>query len=169
MRNVSTIQLLLSKYLMWPSRLSAQCPPAFLSCSAAGASTLSFLGYARPEHACVCEFCVRARPDSMHKMTVHAVVWNACVCGCVCVRFVPCPPVLLVSIIHSFVDDLTLLGLASSSRQNLLSSPNLFLSSPPYLSIAVPAPATLSFLHCIFSYPSLYTSTIQRVSVMISS
>lgn len=47
MRNVSTIQLLLSKYLMWPSRLSAQCPPAFLSCSGAGDSSLSFLGNAQ--------------------------------------------------------------------------------------------------------------------------
>lgn len=50
MRNVSTIQLLLSKYLMWPSRLSAQCPPAFLSSSVAGDSTLSSLGNAQPEY-----------------------------------------------------------------------------------------------------------------------
>lgn len=56
MRNVSTIQLLLSKYLMWPSRLSAQCPPAFLSSSGEGASTLSFLGNAQSKYvssACV--------------------------------------------------------------------------------------------------------------------
>ncbi len=70
MRNVSTIQLLLSKYLMWPSRLSAQCPPAFLSCSAAGDSSLSFLGNAQPEYVCV-RLCVQhgghASLDSMHK------------------------------------------------------------------------------------------------------
>lgn len=79
-------------------------------------------------------------------MTVHVPVWNACVC----VYFAPCPPVLLVSITRCFADDLTLLGLASNSRQNLLPPPNLFLSSPRYLSIAVPA--TLSVLYCIFSY-----------------
>lgn len=43
----------------------------------------------------------------------------------------------------------------------------IFLSSPRYLSIAVPALATLSVLHCIFSYPPLCISAIQRVSVTI--
>lgn len=160
MRNVSTIQLLLSKYLMWPSRLSAQC----LSCFAAGDSSLSFLGNAQP--ACV---HVRARQQGSCKPSTVCINGRTCAgmeCVCVCV---PCPPVLLVSIIHSFVDDLTLLGLASNSRQNLLSSPNLFLSSPRYLSIAVPAPATLSVPYCIFSYPSPCISTIQCVSVTISS
>lgn len=68
MRNVSTIQLLLSKYLMWPGRLSAQCPPAFLSCSAAGGSSLSFLGNAQLKPTVCVSVCVwtgsgRSRPS----------------------------------------------------------------------------------------------------------
>lgn len=109
-------------------------------------------------------------------MQVLTVCINDCTCAgmecvsvCMCVCFVPCPPLLLVFIIHSFADDLTLLGLASNSQQNLLSSPNLFLSSPRYLSIAVPVPATVSVLYCIFSYPPPSISTIQCVSVTIST
>lgn len=98
-------------------------------------------------------------------MTVHVPVWNVRMS----VYFVQCPPLLLVSIVHSFGDDLTALGLASNSRQNLLSSPNLFLSSSRYLSIAVAVPATVSLLYCIFSYQPLWISTIQCVSVKISS
>lgn len=75
-----------------------------------------------------------------------------------CVYFVPCPPLLLVSIIHSFADDLTPLGLVSNRRQNLY--PNLFLSSACYLSIFVPLPVTLSRLYCIFLYPPLRISVI---------
>lgn len=68
MRYVSTIQLLLSKYLMWPSRLSAQCPPALLSCSAAGGFTLSFLGYAQSQMCVyVCAGQGHASLYSMHK------------------------------------------------------------------------------------------------------
>lgn len=84
-------------------------------------------------------------------MTVHVLVCNVCVC----LYFVPCPPLLLVSIIHSFVDDLTLLGLDSNSQQNLLSSPNLFLSSPLYLSI------------CLQQYPSSIVSFHTRLCVYL--
>lgn len=68
---------------------------------------------------------------------------------CVCV-FVSCPLVLLVSIIHSLEDDLT--ALRPASRQPAEPAPfsQIPLSSPRYLPIAVPAPATVSRLHCIF-------------------
>lgn len=81
---------------------------------------------------------------------------------CVCV----CPPALLVSITGSLADDLTLLRLASNSRQNLLPPPNPFLSPPRCPSAAVPEPATLSVPHCTFSSPRLLCV---RVSVTISS
>ena len=74
MRNVSTIQLLLSKYLMWPSRLSSQCPPAFL-CSS-GDSSLSFLGNTQP---CVCvSVCIRVCSRVTQVLTVHI---NDCTCA----------------------------------------------------------------------------------------
>jgi len=76
--------------------------------------------------------------------------------------------VLLVSIIHSFVDDLTLLGLVSNSQQNLLPSPDLSFfpslsvyhcpcacnSIRPLLYLFIPACAYIYYSACInVSYP----------------
>ena len=88
MRNVSTIQLLLSKYLMWSSRLSARCPLTFLSCSAARDSSLSFAGNVQPKSECVFVFVSAAQGhaslDSAHKwLYMRRYVTYVCVYACV--------------------------------------------------------------------------------------
>lgn len=60
MRNVSTIQLLLSKYLMLSFRLSAQSPPAFLSACPP-------FGKMNTRNMCVCAALGHTSLDSMHK------------------------------------------------------------------------------------------------------
>lgn len=71
MRNVSTIQLLLSKYLMWPSRLS----PAFLCFQRLWKDVCMFVF--------LCVWWGHAALDSAQK-AVHVVVCNARVFVCVC-------------------------------------------------------------------------------------
>lgn len=81
MRNVSTIQLLPSKYLMWPSRLSAQCRPAFLSLPAAGDRGNCTGESNRRPRPCV-RACVAHRV-----MQVSTVCANDCTCAakeCAC-------------------------------------------------------------------------------------
>lgn len=94
----------------------------------------------------------------------------------VCVHYVACPALLLLSIIHSSADDLTLPGLASRSQQNLLSSSNLFppltifillsLCLQQYLSSIVP-PHTASMCMYHSLCVSDYINTIYYTTVIL--
>lgn len=82
MRNVSTIQLLLSKYLMWPGRLSAQCPPAFRSLPAAGDQFVLACTHTRRN------MCVKSRV--MQVLTVNGRTCARMECVCTLSRVLLC-------------------------------------------------------------------------------
>ncbi|MEQ2244037.1 hypothetical protein ILYODFUR_013044 [Ilyodon furcidens] len=70
-----------------------------------------------------------------------------------------------------FEDDLTLLGLASKQPAEPVPFSQIFLSSPCYLPIAVPVPATVSLLHCFHLFwcpPPSFAAFIKRPPVPLS-